>query len=293
MQDHPVYVAWENMKQRCLNPRHIHYDRYGARGIKIAPEWLQFEAFRDAVLPTWQKGLTLDRIDPGGNYEPGNIEWVSRQRQTRNREMTLKVEVEGVLIPLAEAAERFGIRRATLRQRMMRGIVAPALFSRRIKTVRSGPGKGGRTHGMSAHPAYLSWKAARSRCEVKTTAGYEQYGGRGIRFCDHWQEFENFWADMGPSWQSGLSLDRIDVNGNYEPGNCRWATSEQQAINRRTTKYWVETPSGRRMTIAQASKAYGIKANTLMARVRYGWTDPEKIVSPPADKTDFLKQYRK
>jgi hypothetical protein len=88
-------------------------------------------------------------------------------------------------------------------------------------------------HGMYKHPAFRSWCAAKARCMYPSQHCFKNYGGRGIKVDERWLNFTVFWAEMGPSWASGLSLDRIDVNGNYEPGNCRWATNLQQAANRR------------------------------------------------------------
>lgn len=81
--------------------------------------------------------------------------------------------------------------------------------------------------------AYCSWQAAKSRCLNKHASGYNLYGGRGIAICERWITFENFLADMGPR-PEGTSLDRFpNVDGNYEPGNCRWATASDQQRNKK------------------------------------------------------------
>lgn len=93
-----------------------------------------------------------------------------------------------------------------------------------------------RTHGMSGTPTFTAWARMKQRCYDRACPKYYRYGARGVIVCERWlNSFENFLSDMGEK-PSGRSLDRIDNDGNYEPGNCRWATASQQVRNRSISK---------------------------------------------------------
>jgi hypothetical protein len=91
------------------------------------------------------------------------------------------------------------------------------------------------SHGMRRTRIYAGWRAMKDRCLNPNNHAYDRYGGRGITICERWMKFENFHQDMGDK-PAGLTLDRIDNDGNYEPGNCKWSTPAEQARNRRKRK---------------------------------------------------------
>lgn len=90
-----------------------------------------------------------------------------------------------------------------------------------------------KTHGMTSSREYKSWESMRQRCNNPKDKSYNHYGGRGISICERWNSFEAFYEDMGDKPDGTHTIDRINVNGNYTPGNCRWATQSTQQQNRR------------------------------------------------------------
>lgn len=126
------------------------------------------------------------------------------------------------------------------------------------------------THGMSQHPIYISWQGMKDRCMNPAGKDWKHYGGRGIQVCGRWIEsFDNFLADMGSSWRTGMTIERISVNGNYEPSNCCWASQKEQMNNTRRSVF-VETPWGR-MNFSAAAKKIGISQAALRARLKHAW----------------------
>jgi len=135
-----------------------------------------------------------------------------------------------------------------------------------------------KTHGMSGTVEHRTWMSMRDRCRNPKAAHYDCYGGRGITVCERWiNSFENFYEDMGPRPSSRHSIDRIDVNGHYEPGNCRWATIAEQRRNTRTNT--IVQYLGRDMCIAEAAELSGISQYTLSMRIRRGW-DSSRLFAP-------------
>lgn len=102
----------------------------------------------------------------------------------------------------------------------------------------TGPLASSYKHGMSRTITYTTWTAMLSRCYDQRNASYSHYGARGITVCQQWHDFEKFHADMGPRPSKDHSIDRINSDGNYEPGNCRWATRAEQSANRRDPGGW-------------------------------------------------------
>lgn len=131
-----------------------------------------------------------------------------------------------------------------------------------------------RTHGLAydggkQRAEYRVWKEMRERCADKDSP---YHGARGITVCDRWQDFGNFFADMGPRPSRLHSIDRRDNDGNYEPSNCRWATSKEQVRNRRVTWKLDGRP------VAEICEEAGVKYVTVQGRVRKGWPQSDWFI---------------
>lgn len=136
-----------------------------------------------------------------------------------------------------------------------------------------------RKHGDTKTRLYQIWSGMRKRCYNPKSSNYQNYGGRGIIVCDEWSVFETFkhWS-LENGYDDSLSIDRIDVNGNYEPSNCRWSTPTQQANNRRTSTLYEY--NGEQHTLAEWCRMYDLDYNLVHKKIHYrGYTLDELIAS--------------
>lgn len=134
-------------------------------------------------------------------------------------------------------------------------------------------------HGMNKSPEHRAWVHMKQRCSNKKKREYEHYGGRGIKVHPGWQtSFLAFLRDVGPRPSVKHSLDRIDVNGDYEPGNVRWATQQEQKENTRVVR--MVTLDGRTQSVSAWEREKGLSRGQVRMRESAGWTTEEAILTP-------------
>lgn len=135
------------------------------------------------------------------------------------------------------------------------------------------------THGMFGTRVYKVWVGMIQRCHNPKDRGWRNWGGRGIVVCERWRHsFENFYSDMGAP-APGLSLDRIDNDGNYEPGNCRWVTAKEQQRNRRGNVF-VDL-RGEKKPVSAWAEEFGMDAELVRGRLYRGWDVERALTTPP------------
>lgn len=161
------------------------------------------------------------------------------------------------------------------------------------KNVRSGKSKScgcyraentsNKTHGMTNTPVYFCWRNMINRCLNYKVDSYRSHGARGVRVSSDWRHsFAKFYEDFGKYYRPGMTIDRINNDGNYCKDNCRWATKKQQSRNKRRNR--VIEFKGERKTLVEWSEVLGINYNTLQSRFSYGWSVEKSFTTPLMSK---------
>lgn len=134
-------------------------------------------------------------------------------------------------------------------------------------------------NGLSRTKPYAIWNSMKQRCCNKNSKAYEHYGARGVRVCDEWMDFEIFYDwTINNGYQEGLTLERIDVNGNYEPSNCTWIPQSEQSNNTRRSR--IILYEGKEQNLRQWANELNIKYDTLFGRLSKGWSIKKAFETP-------------
>lgn len=154
-------------------------------------------------------------------------------------------------------------------------------------------------HGVGS-VLYNKWGSMKTRCYYPKSKDYKNYGGRGIKICDEWLNYDNFrnWS-ISTGYQEGLTIDRIDNDRNYEPSNCKWITMKEQQRNKRNNR--IITYNGKSLTLVEWGEIYNINPDRIGARLKNGWSVEDalstEVKSPMKKKIENLglemKKYRK
>ena len=142
-------------------------------------------------------------------------------------------------------------------------------------------------HGGRKTKLYGVWQGMLNRVNNPNNERYDSYGGRGIKVCERWRDFANFRSDMGGSYTPGLTLERIDNDGDYEPANCRWATWREQAANKRNSH--IVSYRGKKVHLAGATQEMGENYGTIHSRINvYGW-DAERALTEEVRRARLIE----
>lgn len=224
---------YRSIMSRCYNTKSVMYRTYGANGIKVCDEWHDIETFRKWCKQNgYAKELRLERIDSSRDYCPDNCRF--------GTSYCLKEK------SVAQAVKKNKKHRDEMKR--LSGI-----------------------HGnISNMRLYKIYQGIVSRCYREYHVDYSNYGARGIRLCDEWLGFDGFcrfykWS-MDSGYKSGLTIDRINNDGNYEPANCRWITKREQSQNRRSNIMY--DYNGELKTLSQISEEAGINYAKLYRHVK-------------------------
>ena len=241
--DHRHYYRWMNAKARCYNPSHKDYKNYGARGITMSDEFRNnsraFCEYLDTI-PGFGPGMSMDRTDNDKGYERGNFRWATRSEQNLNqRERKRRIKRWGRGITFNKKARKWAAVWRVGKKICYYGWfkTKEEAIARAIETC-SGvyPGTKPSQH-RTKREEYTVWRNIKQRCCNPKHPAFSNYGGRGIKIYEPWLDSKNFidYCDvvLGPK-PVGHSIDRIDNNLGYIPGNLKWSSHSEQQSNRRS-----------------------------------------------------------
>ena len=132
-----------------------------------------------------------------------------------------------------------------------------------------------KSHQMTKTPLYNVWCGIKQRCEYKKHVAYDRYGGKGIKMSDEWKDFMTFYNDMSEGYSKGLSIERLDSNGDYCKSNCKWATTTEQANNKKNNR--IVTVDGVTDTLANTCRIHGFEYFFVLRKLHSGETMEEIV----------------
>jgi hypothetical protein len=145
-----------------------------------------------------------------------------------------------------------------------------------------------KTHGLTSNEHYNRWSHILDRCNNPNSPAYKDYGGRGIKVCDRWHDVRLFIEDLPDGYEPGLEIDRIDNNGNYEPGNVKWSTKKENGRNKRNNV--LLTYNGQTKTITEWAEEYNIHHVTIKDRIdKQGFTVEQALTAPLMTDSERMK----
>lgn len=231
---------YRDIMRRCYSKNNILYHNYGAKGIKVCDEWHDKKNFEDWIRKQgYFGGLRLKRYDSKGDYNPDNC-YLYPSKKTA--ELMTEKEIKDMM---------------ELRKQKY-------AYMKKYNIINN-----------HHHPLYFLHAGMLDRCYNPKSLAYKNYGGRGISVCDEWRGMLGFyhfldWVEENGEYKKGLSIDRINYNGNYEPSNCRWATSEVQGRNKRGVIQIIV--NGKLHSALSYCKEYGYSYDKFMKCIKSGMT---------------------
>ena len=261
MSDSDEFRIWARIKQRCTNPNTDDWPLYGGRGVFMCLGFQEsFALFHEILGPRPGKKHSVDRIDNDGGYACGrcdecrennrvlNVRWATQPEQMANTRVTYQITFRGETKTLREWAKMTHIPIAVIRVRLS---VLGWTVERALTEVYRKVGSGKRKLTPTQRTRSI-WAGMIRRCHNPKERTYKWYGAKGVTVCERWREsFDDFLADVGVRPSAEHSLDRYpDPAGNYEPGNVRWATRQEQRANQRPDRAKIARTTPRRLSDA-------------------------------------------